>query len=124
MAGLVIGDPATDIGGPFGLTVADGFEQVLESEDAVGDARLAPGIAHPALDIGAGMTAGGESGRAQIGAFQVATEMGAENPDQPGNIGEGNLDVTIEAPGTYQSRIEPRRIVAGGDDDHALASHK
>jgi hypothetical protein len=81
MGGLVIGNPATDLGRPFRLAAAHGFEQILKAKGPIGDASLASGIAYPALDVGTGVTAGGQSSSAQVYAFQVAGVVGAEDPD-------------------------------------------
>ena len=121
MASFMIGDTAAHIGRPCWFAVARGVEEVGYIYRAVGAAGVSPCFAQEALHIRASATASSESHVAKVGAGQVGGEVSAENSDKRRNIWQGNLDVAVEAPRAYQGRVEPRRIVTGGNDDDALA---
>ena len=75
MAGFVMGDTAAHIGRPFGLAAAYGIEQICQVERAGGGARHPARLAHPALDVGAGVPARGKRHGAKVGALKVCAEM-------------------------------------------------
>ena len=121
MTGFVMGDTEAHIDRAFGFAVAYGTEQICQVERAGSGARHPPRLAHPALDVGAGTPARCQRHGAKIGALKLCAEMGAENAEKCRHVGQRDGDVTVEAAGAHQRRIEPSGIVTGGDNDNTFA---
>ena len=121
MAGFVMGDTAAHIGRQFWFAAAYGIEQICQVERAGGGARHPARLAHPALDVGAGVPARCQRHGAKIGALKLCAEMGPENAHQCRHVGQRDGDMTVEAAGAHQRRIKPCGIVTGGDNDNTFA---
>src|ERR1019366_8228254 len=122
MACLVISDSFAYIGRPFWLAVTYDVEQICQLKRAAGGARHPARLAHPAFDVGAGVPTRCKRHGAKVGALKLCAEMRAENAEKCRHVGQRDGDMTVEAAGAHQRRIEPSGIVAGGNDYHALAA--
>ena len=122
MTGFMIADPAPHRRRQSRSATAHGVEQECFGEIATFAAGTAAGLAHPALDVGAGVAAGGEGGGAQVDIFQVVAEVTAENTDQRRHVGQGDFDTTIETAGAHQGRVEPGWVVTSSNHHHAFAA--
>ena len=121
VTGFVMCDTTAHIGRQFGFAAAYGIEQICQLKRAGGGARDAPRLAHPALDVGAGMPPRCKRHGAKVGAIKVGAEMRSENAHQRRQIGQRDGDMTVEAAGAHQRGIKPRGIVTGGDNDNTFA---
>jgi hypothetical protein len=88
--------PAAYIGRPFGLAVANGAEQILESNRTAGRASGTPGDADPALCVSPGMLAPCQSRFAKIDAREVRAKVRTKDIGQRGRVGERNADMMIQ----------------------------
>jgi hypothetical protein len=120
MTALVIGHAPAQIVGPVGLSVPNRIDEVLHGHSPLILARLLPGDAHPLLDVGAGAPTRGKGRFTQVCAGAVRSEMRAKDADQARHIRQSDLDVMVEPSCADQRRVQTRRIVAGGDQEHAF----
>ena len=121
MAGLMIGDTAAHIGRPFGLAAAHGIEQIcsLSARPAVRATRRAW---RTQRSTSAPVCPRAASAAARRSApSRSAPRWVRKMPISAGTSGSGMCDMTVEAAGAHQRRIEPSGIVTGGDNDNALA---